>query len=82
MPAPHSPAGTKPSPPGPGYRRTLRNEGTREVTDVMLVGDETTVTAKLDELEQCGVTELIALPDGTPDERHQTLDLLSQITAR
>ena len=69
-------------PTRPGYRRTLRNEGTREVTDVMLVGDETTVTAKLDELEQCGVTELIALPDGTPDERHQTLDLLSQITAR
>jgi 5,10-methylenetetrahydromethanopterin reductase len=61
----------------PSYRAMLDREGYRDPQDAALIGDETVVTERLDELRDAGVDELIGYPFDTSDEgRARTRSLL------
>ena len=61
----------------PSYQRQLAGEGLDDLADLAIVGDVDTVRARLAELADLGVTELMADVFGTPDERAATTDLLT-----
>lgn len=61
----------------PSYRRVLDEEGATGPGDVALVGDEETVAAALDRLEDAGATHFAAAPYGSAEERERTLALLA-----
>ncbi|MEV5408462.1 TIGR03564 family F420-dependent LLM class oxidoreductase [Thermopolyspora sp. NPDC052614] len=60
----------------PSYRAVLDREGAKTPGDVAIIGDEATVTAKLDELAKAGVTDFAALEFATGDDRPRTRALL------
>jgi 5,10-methylenetetrahydromethanopterin reductase len=61
----------------PSYRAMLDREGYRDPQDAALIGDETVVTERLDELRGAGVDEFIGYPFDTSDEgRARTRSLL------
>lgn len=61
----------------PSYRAMLDREGYEGPADAALIGDEETVTGRLDELREAGVDELVAIPfDRNPEARRRTTVLL------
>jgi 5,10-methylenetetrahydromethanopterin reductase len=65
----------------PVYRAVLDEEGVASPADVSIVGDERSVTAQLARLESIGATDFVAIPTGTDDDRHRTLDQLASFDA-
>ena len=62
------------------YDRMVTAEGLDDPADLILLGDEDEVTARLDGLSAAGATEVLANVVGTPDERARTLALLSRLS--
>jgi F420-dependent oxidoreductase-like protein len=61
----------------PSYRAMLDREGYREPQDAAIIGDETVVTERLDELRAAGVDEFVAYAFDTSEEgRARTRSLL------
>ncbi|MGE0219328.1 TIGR03564 family F420-dependent LLM class oxidoreductase [Mycolicibacterium sp.] len=61
----------------PSYRATLDREGLAGPQDVAIIGDEATVSQRLDELAAAGVDEYIAAVfDSSPEGRDRTRALL------
>lgn len=61
----------------PSYRAMLDREGYDGPADAALIGDEETVTGRIDELREAGVDELVAIPfDRNPESRERTTALL------
>nr|WP_231989737.1 TIGR03564 family F420-dependent LLM class oxidoreductase [Mycobacterium sp. 852002-51057_SCH5723018] len=61
----------------PSYRAMLDREGYRDPQDAALIGDETVVTERLDELRDAGVDEFIGYPfDTSAEGRARTRTLL------
>jgi 5,10-methylenetetrahydromethanopterin reductase len=61
----------------PSYRAMLDREGYRDPQDAALIGDETVVTERLDELRAAGVDEFVAYAFDTSEEgRARTRSLL------
>ncbi|OBI15085.1 LLM class F420-dependent oxidoreductase [Mycobacterium sp. E2327] len=61
----------------PSYRAMLDREGYRDPQDAALIGDEATVTERLDELRAAGVDEFVGYAFDTSDEgRARTRSLL------
>jgi 5,10-methylenetetrahydromethanopterin reductase len=57
----------------PSYRAMLDREGFAGPEDAALIGDESTVCAKLDELRDAGVDEFVAIPfDPSPEGGQRT----------
>ena len=57
----------------PSYRAMLDREGFSGPEDAALIGDESTVAAKLDELRDAGVDEFVAIPfDPSPEGAQRT----------
>jgi 5,10-methylenetetrahydromethanopterin reductase len=57
----------------PSYRAMLDREGFAGPEDAALIGDESTVSAKLDELRDAGVDEFVAIPfDPSPEGGQRT----------
>jgi 5,10-methylenetetrahydromethanopterin reductase len=63
----------------PSYRAMLDREGAKTPGDVAIVGDETAVSAKLDELAKAGVTDFVALEFASGDDRPRTRALLKSL---
>lgn len=61
----------------PEYRAVLDREGAAHPGDVVVVGDEDTVTEHLARLRDAGVTDFLAVPYGTEEERLRTLTVLA-----
>lgn len=57
----------------PVYRAVLDSEGVATPGDVSVVGDEKSVSAQLQRLEEIGATDFVAIPAGSPDDRARTL---------
>jgi F420-dependent oxidoreductase-like protein len=66
----------------PSYQRMLELEGADRVSQLSLIGDERQVEHGLRRLEDAGATDLLAIPYGSPDERHATSALLGQLSRR
>jgi 5,10-methylenetetrahydromethanopterin reductase len=61
----------------PSYRAMLDREGHPGPQDAALIGDEKTVTQRIDELRAAGVDEFVGLPFGhSPEDRARTRALL------
>lgn len=66
----------------PSYRAMLDREGYRDPQDAALIGDETVVTDRLDELRDAGVDEFVAYPfDASEEGRDRTRSLLRRYAA-
>jgi F420-dependent oxidoreductase-like protein len=63
----------------PEYRAMLDREGVASPGDVVIAGDEDTVTRHLDRLSDAGVTEFMAVPYGTAEEQHRTTNVLAEL---
>ena len=61
----------------PSYRRMVEAEGIDDPVDLVLMGDEDQVRARIEGLAEAGATELLANVVGEPDERRRTLELLA-----
>jgi 5,10-methylenetetrahydromethanopterin reductase len=61
----------------PSYRRQLGAEGLEDVADLAIVGDASTVVARVQALAEMGVTELMADVFGTGDEPEETRRVLT-----
>lgn len=61
----------------PVYRAVLDREGVEGPADISVVGNEASVSAQLKRLESIGMTEFVAIPCGTADDRRRTLDHLA-----
>lgn len=64
------------------YQRQLAAEGLDDLTDLAIIGDADTVAARIADLTELGVTELMADVFGTPDERDATIELLTGPSVR
>ena len=64
----------------PVYRAVLDREGAAGPGDVSIVGDERSVTAHLQRLEDIGATDFVAIPSGTAADRARTLAHLASLT--
>ncbi len=61
----------------PSYRAMLDREGYAGPEDIAIIGDEATVTARLDEVGAAGVDEYVAVVfDASPEVRARTRKLL------
>jgi F420-dependent oxidoreductase-like protein len=61
----------------PSYRAMLEREGYAGPADAALIGDEATVTARIEELRAAGVDEYVGVPfDASPEVRARTRVLL------
>ncbi len=58
----------------------LDREGAAGPADVALCGDESTVTKRVQELADIGVTDFVAALFGTRDEQARTRALLQSLT--
>lgn len=65
----------------PVYRAVLDREGAANPGDVSVVGDEASVQGQLGRLADIGVTDFVAIPCGTADDRARTLDHLADLAA-
>jgi F420-dependent oxidoreductase-like protein len=63
----------------PEYRATFDREGVAGPQDVAIVGTETEVAQSLTRFRDAGVTEFMAAPYGTVDERGRTVGLLAEL---
>jgi 5,10-methylenetetrahydromethanopterin reductase len=61
----------------PSYRRMLAGEGLDDLTDLAIIGSPDEVSARLLELAESGVTELMADVFGSPEERAATAAVLT-----
>jgi F420-dependent oxidoreductase-like protein len=61
----------------PEYRAVLDREGAAHPGDVVVAGDEGTVVKHLARLRDAGVTDFLAVPYGTAEERLRTLTVLA-----
>ncbi len=61
----------------PSYRRMLATEGLDDPVDLALIGGEDEVSARIEQLESAGATELLANVLGNDDEQHRTRGLLA-----
>jgi 5,10-methylenetetrahydromethanopterin reductase len=66
----------------PSYRRQLGAEGLEDVADLAIVGDASTVVARVQALAEMGVTELMADVFGTGDEPEETRRVLTGLGRR
>jgi F420-dependent oxidoreductase-like protein len=67
----------------PSYRAMLDREGAAGPADIALIGDEDTVTARVDELADAGTTDFVASEFSTgPDDARRTRELLSALARR
>jgi 5,10-methylenetetrahydromethanopterin reductase len=61
----------------PSYRVMLDREGYPDPEDAALIGDEATVSGRIDELRAAGVDEFVGIPfDASPDNRARTRALI------
>jgi F420-dependent oxidoreductase-like protein len=65
----------------PTYRRMLDLEGADGPADVAVIGDESGVMRGLERYRDVGVTDFIACPFGSPEDRGRTLSALGNIAA-
>jgi 5,10-methylenetetrahydromethanopterin reductase len=65
----------------PSYRAMLDREGAAGPADVAIVGDESSVSASVDELAQMGVSDLVANIFGSAEERERTRALLRSLAS-
>jgi 5,10-methylenetetrahydromethanopterin reductase len=63
----------------PSYRAMLDREGAAGPADVVIVGDEDTVTGQITALADSGVTDFVAAEFAAGDERRRTRDLLKRL---
>jgi 5,10-methylenetetrahydromethanopterin reductase len=63
----------------PSYKRALEWEGATSPFDIAMVGDESTLRRRLDELENVGVTDLCANIVGPDADRAATLAFLGEL---
>jgi alkanesulfonate monooxygenase SsuD/methylene tetrahydromethanopterin reductase-like flavin-dependent oxidoreductase (luciferase family) len=64
----------------PSYRAMLDREGYAGPADAALIGDEATVTARVEELKAAGVDEYVGvLFDASPEVRARTRALLRSL---
>jgi alkanesulfonate monooxygenase SsuD/methylene tetrahydromethanopterin reductase-like flavin-dependent oxidoreductase (luciferase family) len=61
----------------PSYRRQLQLEGLADLADLAIVGDPDEVGERVSALAEIGVTELMADVFGTPEEREETISVLT-----
>ncbi len=61
----------------PSYRRQVASEGVADPVDLVLVGDEATVSERLAGLAAAGMTELCANVVGAPEEQDRTRRFLA-----
>ena len=66
----------------PSYRAMFDREGVSGPGDVVITGDESAITAALDDLADAGVTTFVASEAGSADERARTRALLRELAAR
>jgi alkanesulfonate monooxygenase SsuD/methylene tetrahydromethanopterin reductase-like flavin-dependent oxidoreductase (luciferase family) len=64
----------------PSYRAMLDREGWAGPEDAALVGNESEVAARIDELRAAGVDEFVGAPFGRPEERARTSALMLNST--
>jgi 5,10-methylenetetrahydromethanopterin reductase len=64
------------------YRRMVEAEGIADPVDLVIMGDEATVAARIEGLGEAGATELLANVVGGRDERLRGLALLAQLGSR
>jgi F420-dependent oxidoreductase-like protein len=63
----------------PSYRTMLDHEGYRDPQDAALIGDESLVTERIDELRDAGVDEFVGYPfDASAEGRARTRKLLRE----
>ncbi|WUJ72526.1 TIGR03564 family F420-dependent LLM class oxidoreductase [Kribbella soli] len=63
----------------PEYRAMLDREGAAGPADVLVVGDESSITKQLDRFRDTGATDLMLAPIGTPEEQARTTAYLSTV---
>lgn len=63
----------------PSYRRMLGGEGLDDLADLAIIGDADFVRARILELAEAGVTEVMADVFGTPVEHEATIALLTSL---
>ncbi len=61
----------------PSYRRQVATEGVADPVDLVLVGDEATVSERVAGLAAAGMTELCANVVGAPEEQDRTRRFLA-----
>jgi F420-dependent oxidoreductase-like protein len=64
----------------PSYRRQVANEAVEHPVDVVVLGDEDVLRARLDELAAIGMTELCAHVVGSPAEQEATRRFLGGLS--
>jgi len=64
----------------PSYRAMLDREGAAGPGDVAFAGDEEAVAAQIAGLAESGVTDFLAAPFGSRDEREQTVALVAELS--
>jgi F420-dependent oxidoreductase-like protein len=65
----------------PSYKAMLDIEGVDNVADVVLMGDERTITDQLRRYEEAGATEVVAAIFGSPTEQRRTTALLTSLAS-
>jgi F420-dependent oxidoreductase-like protein len=63
----------------PSYRAMLDREGAEGPADVVVVGGATEVAGVIRAMEDAGVTDFVASPFGSRDDRRRTLDALQAL---
>jgi alkanesulfonate monooxygenase SsuD/methylene tetrahydromethanopterin reductase-like flavin-dependent oxidoreductase (luciferase family) len=63
----------------PSYRAMLDREGADGPADVAIAGDATAVVGAIRAIEDAGVTDFVASPFGSRDDRRRTLDALQAL---
>jgi hypothetical protein len=63
----------------PEYRAMFDREGVDGPADVLIVGDEGSVTKQLARIGDTGVTDLMLAPVGTAEEQDRTTAFLSTV---
>ncbi len=66
----------------PSYRAMLDREKVASPADLAILGDDETVVRELRRYADAGVTEFLAYPIGSDDERSRTIDLLVGLARR
>lgn len=66
----------------PSYRAMLDREGAAGPEDLALVGDEATVSERLEEIQAAGATEVMAALFGRPEDKDRTRALLGSLARR
>lgn len=63
----------------PEYRAVLDREGATGPADVLIAGDERSITKQLDRLRNTGVTDAMLAPIGTADQQRRTTEFLATV---